>query len=347
MASVVFQDRAVGAVLGSFVADAAAVPLHWIYNQEKLDSILAGYGGCEFLDKNHCPFYNIATGSFSCYGDQAYCILEAMNEGDGYDEKKYKELLTTTFGADTDYDMEKKLGRPVKREDCPISGPWRSGSIKTFLKNIEDEAEKTGADDSQADCFSKVAPIVCLYAGTMGLEKKVEDVVRVTQDNDLAVAAAVAAALILEEYILQGPNASADCIRTVLPKISPLIRDDIQKALDAKDMSHKEAVKEFGLSCSLPGSLQGAVHCLVKSDGKFVSTVRSTIEAGGDNCARCCFVGACMGAKVGLREIPHKWVAETSRGLEVIQQAAQYMDMRKASYEATREALRAKQEEQQ
>ena len=42
----------------------------------------------------------------------------------------------------------------------------------------------------KSDCLGKVAPLVALYAGDAKLLEIVEDVVRVTQDNDIAVACA-------------------------------------------------------------------------------------------------------------------------------------------------------------
>ena len=51
---------------------------------------------------------------------------------------------------------------------------------------------------SQADGFVKVAPLVALYAGDPKLPEMVEKMVRVTQDNDLAVACSVAGNTMLQ-----------------------------------------------------------------------------------------------------------------------------------------------------
>ena len=48
--------------LGATVADAAARPLHWVYNQKKLFSYIKGKKDFTFLKKNKSPFYNIKTG---------------------------------------------------------------------------------------------------------------------------------------------------------------------------------------------------------------------------------------------------------------------------------------------
>ena len=61
----------------------AALPLHWIYNVEVLDKAVGGRSDPEFLPEPHCPFYHIATGRNSCYGHQAYVLLESLAECKG------------------------------------------------------------------------------------------------------------------------------------------------------------------------------------------------------------------------------------------------------------------------
>lgn len=49
-------------------------------------------------------------------------------------------------------------------------------------------------DDSQIDCVTKIAPLVAMFAGHPDLLFHVEDVIRMTQDNDIAVTIGLAAA---------------------------------------------------------------------------------------------------------------------------------------------------------
>ena len=48
--------------LGATVADAAARPLHWVYDQKKLLTYIKGKKDFAFLKVNKSPFYNIKTG---------------------------------------------------------------------------------------------------------------------------------------------------------------------------------------------------------------------------------------------------------------------------------------------
>merc|ERR1719487_832707 len=73
------DDRALGAILGSFVADAASMPLHWIYDTKKVAK-LVGDGKPEFFHTPSCPFYKYALGEDTPYGQQSRVYLAAMSQ---------------------------------------------------------------------------------------------------------------------------------------------------------------------------------------------------------------------------------------------------------------------------
>ena len=62
---------------------------------------------------------------------------------------------------------------------------------------------ETGSDnDIQIDAVTRIAPVVALYAGRKDMLNKVEEMIRVTQNNDIPVAFALAAARVWKLYIL-------------------------------------------------------------------------------------------------------------------------------------------------
>lgn len=77
------QRRALGAVLGAVVADAAAMGVHWVYDPKELDrlfdlrkSVLAGKQegkgevGLDFFEPPQSPFFSYESGRASPYGEQ-------------------------------------------------------------------------------------------------------------------------------------------------------------------------------------------------------------------------------------------------------------------------------------
>ena len=81
--------------LGATVADAAARPLHWVYNQKKLLTYIKGKKDFTFLKKNRSPFYNIKTGKVSGYNDVGQVMFTTLIEGHKNIEKRFKKKVVT------------------------------------------------------------------------------------------------------------------------------------------------------------------------------------------------------------------------------------------------------------
>ncbi|KAJ8300030.1 hypothetical protein KUTeg_021549, partial [Tegillarca granosa] len=140
-------------------------PLHWNYKQEKLESLIEGLDEIAFRQESANPFYCIETGKQSCYGDQTYCILKSLVENND------------------------------KNPLLPIHSPWRHFSIKDFIRNYDKKLDVTGSEtDKQIDCILRAIPVTALFAGRSDMVDRVEDVIRITQNNDLCVAVGLAAA---------------------------------------------------------------------------------------------------------------------------------------------------------
>lgn len=61
-----------------------AQPMHWIYNPERLKEVLSDLEPCpEFRPQSANPFYRRETGEQTCYGDQAYVLLESLSQCGG------------------------------------------------------------------------------------------------------------------------------------------------------------------------------------------------------------------------------------------------------------------------
>jgi hypothetical protein len=151
-------------------------------------------------------------GSNSCYGDQAREVLFSIAECAGVDPHAVERRFADRFSEDGDYGPLPKDGmyNGSKQDvrELPIKGPWRHISLAGFLKNIQRgyHYPECGTGDAQADCFIRVVPVIALYAGHPDLLEKVEQVVRVTQDNPPAVAVSQAFARVLEGIIISGCN---------------------------------------------------------------------------------------------------------------------------------------------
>ena len=89
--------------LGATVADAAARPLHWVYNQKKLNSYIKGKKDFSFLKKNKSPFYNIKTGKVSGYNEIGQVMFKTLQEGHENINERFKKNILKNFGPGSVY----------------------------------------------------------------------------------------------------------------------------------------------------------------------------------------------------------------------------------------------------
>lgn len=239
-------ERAVGAIIGAAVADAAAQPMHWIYSPDRLKEVLSDLEPCpEFRPESANPFYRRATGEQTCYGDQEYVLLESLSRCGDVDVADLTKRFYTFFGPGTVYDLP--LNDPYRQKGgpkaiLPINGPWRNGSIKAFMRNMDAGKEETGCDvDCQMDGVTKLAPLVAMFAGRPEMLYKVEKAMRVTQNNDMCVAGTLAAARFLEHFILNGPDPNV--VNVVLDQLKDPKRQNPQE-LDNAVIAQIYQVKE-------------------------------------------------------------------------------------------------------
>jgi len=312
MANLDNRERRKAAIIGSLVADAAVNPMHWVYNVDTMTNLLENNDAPEFRKEWACPFYVQATGSFSCYGDQNYCLLKSLAQNQGFDLKAYVKDQYAMFGPGSKYKAN------PGRDGMPKQGGWINGNISRSLDNLKQGNELAGSDEAESDSFSKVISIIALYAGNDCLNEKIEQAVRTTLNNDKAVRTAQYYGRLLEECILTG---SYDVMKwyEALPECD--VKDEIKIVFEKKDLDHRAAAKELGIACSLPGSFQCTIDCLLKCNDNFTDAVRMALSAGGGNCARSIAVGALLAAKHGIKSIPETWVARTTVGKEVVELA--------------------------
>jgi len=156
------------------------------------------------------------------------------------------------FGPNTEYGP---LGSTNVQSagDLPIKGPWRHGSLDTFLRNIRRGLTfpECGSNDGSSDCFVKVVPVIALFAGHPDLVSYVTDVVRVTQNNTTTVGYACAAARILEQIILKGTHGQ-EAIRVAAKtmvqstnRVDSEIGAQLEELRDLQDLPYLDGVKMY------------------------------------------------------------------------------------------------------
>ena len=186
--------RRIDAIVAAFVADAAAMPLHWIYDTDDLDAILVEANRTErpeFLSPSRAPYYSYPTGEFTPFGEQMLVYLRALADSGG----SFDADATAAAYADY-YSAAAVASRPfesyVDRATTEFLVNYGAGRRPPFC----------GGDDAETNAVAHVLPVAAARAGFDDFLESCEAAIRVVQDNEDAVAFGLAFARILEAVIL-------------------------------------------------------------------------------------------------------------------------------------------------
>ena len=297
--------------LGATVADAAARPLHWVYNQKKLLTYVKGKKDFTFLKKNKSPFYNIKTGKVSGYNDVGQVMFKTLVEGHENIEERFKKNITKNFGPGSKYWENLNLRakyRKVKDWRGIIKGPWIHQNIIEAVKNIRAKKKLTGGTKvDESDGFCAALPYF-LYGYDFNSLKKIISTVTVSK---ISLKYALAKFHLID-LALKG---NKDPINGFLKKFKKnsyfkSVVEDIKKVKRLKSKPHAKVVKKLGMACSYPGTFNSSIHSIINSTN-YKDAILRTIKAGGCNCSRVNFIGAYFAALKGVNSILKSWIKKT------------------------------------
>lgn len=324
-------ERKVGALLGSLISDAAALPIHWMYDAEALAKIIAGAPkDFAFLPNPSCGYYHLETGKNSIYGDVVRAGLMALSASGGETNfDTIKASLRAMFGGEFNAYQRTLVAREAKV--YPVAGPWISHTLISFLENAD--KEETGCDSNDTEGFMLALPFVLNAVkdeDSVFPADEIRQIMKVLISKDLTADYSLVLASVLFDVVATGKLDMFDENKLLKSKYLDVVKDENKAAIleEFKDVAanlvnpegadHTAVVrsKSFGCACPNPGNTKGVSHSLGLFDPKsdtFKDVLLRELAAGGDNCSRSNPTGAFMGALVG---VPSDWVTKYSHGLE-------------------------------
>ena len=306
--------------LGATVADAAARPLHWVYNQKKLLTYIKGKQDFTFLKKNKSPFYNIKTGKVSGYNEVGQVMFKTLVEGHRDIEERFKKNITKNFGPGSIYWKNLNLRakyRKVKDWRGIIKGPWIHQNIIETVRNIKSKKKLTGGKKvNESDGYCAALPYF-LYGYNLKDVKKIISTVTVSK---ISLKYALAKFYLID-LALKGCKDPINEFMKIFKKNSYFksIVEDMKKVKRLKSKPHPLVVKKLGMACSYPGTFNSSIHSIINSTN-YKGAILKTIKAGGCNCSRVNFIGAYFAALKGLDTIPKSWIKKTDLAKKILEQ---------------------------
>ena len=306
--------------LGATVADAAARPLHWVYNQKKLLSYIKGKKDFTFLKKSKSPFYNIKTGKVSGYNEVGQVMFKTLVEGHRDIEKRFKKNITKNFGPGSIYWKNLNLRakyRKVKDWRGIIKGPWIHQNIIETVRNIKSKKKLTGGKKvNESDGYCAALPYF-LYGYNFKDIKKIISIVTISK---ISLKYALAKFYLID-LALKGCKDPINEFMKIFKKnlYFKSVVEDMKKVKRLKSKPHPLVVKKLGMACSYPGTFNSSIHSIINSTN-YKGAILKTIKAGGCNCSRVNFIGAYFAALKGLGTIPKSWIKKTDLAKKILDQ---------------------------
>lgn len=295
----------VAAIIGALVADAAALGLHWLYDTERIAQI-EKTKGLVFLPPSADDYSGVSgyfahgkkqAGDSSAYGELCLLMLRHIARHGRFYRMDYQAEYRSYFGPGGGYQGY-------------IDSPTRQ-TLQTLLPlKSEDFPLQSGADDDQFAALAALPAIVATHQESQdALKAKIEQVVRLTNHNDTAVAAAQYAGCVLLAVLNGQPiqQALADSLPHAGEKLRPLL----EEALQVKTLDCAAVAKHFGNACHVPEGMPVIAH-IANHAPDYRTAIEENIRIGGDSCGRSIMLGAIMAAHTaqqnGFNSIPLEWL---------------------------------------
>lgn len=287
--------------LGALVADAAAMGLHWIYDQQHI--MMVAPHEPEFRQPSLAHYDNVKgyyahptrrSGDQSQYGEQVLVMHRSLKDG-VYDHAAYAKAFHGHFGYGGAY-----VG-------------YIDRATRQSLNNaigVEDLTQAKGSNDDQLPAIAKLPPLVAamLDAEDEAFFAAVDTAVAVTNENELSQEyGRISAAMMRAAGRGETPE---EIIAAGRAQAGPDAAALIDEAVAMKDQSSNSVAAHFGMACYLKSAIPFVVHNILLSQS-YAEAVRRNIYAGGDTCGRAVLLGAIMGGMFGEggeHGIPELWV---------------------------------------
>jgi len=305
--------------LGATVADAAARPLHWIYDKKKLKSYIKNKKIITFFKENRCPFYSIKTGEVSGYNAVGQVMFKTLINTQQQNKiiTNFKKNIIKNFGPGSRYWKNLKLRKKYKKIKwtTAMKGPWIHQNILETIKNIKLKKTVTGGTKvNESDGYCAALP----YSLFDSSDSKLKKIIRTVANGKISEQFALAKLKIIN----LADEGNKDPINLFIKLNSKSnyfknVIENIRKVKKLKNKPHNIAVKEFGKACSYPGTFNGSIHAIITSKN-YKNAIIKTIKAGGCNCSRANFVGAYFAAKDGIKSIPKDWIKKTNPAKNIL-----------------------------
>lgn len=351
------MDRIAGCILGVFIGDALGVGVHWQYDLEKLEAdrgFVTGYldplPGTYHSGTSDAPGRGkLRAGQLEQQGVIDKILLESLAHNKRLNQQDFLDRFEDVILKDPTMDGTREGGRYGWTDksiceiyDCRITKqqPW---------------SQCAPPRSDTPDAIVRAALIASLYFQTpremsvqVELHAKSATLDSSVQAHSVAFASMIGAALqgvpldhSMRDFLYQQPGralpfssllSSKDYDPTYGHFTEPdsllwfgSIAKGVKEFQKSLNPAHR-GVLLYGQFCAFFASLPSAYYCVARFPETFEDAVLCSVNGGGQNTMRTSLVGALLGARVGLSNIPTRFLSELEDAdylVELAKQVAQ------------------------
>lgn len=283
------MDKHNGMLIGSFLGDAFALELHWIYDTE-----LTKKKYYEMTELGN-PMENLyhkgkVSGDFTHYGDQTLNILKLVS--------KINQPSETDFVDNFKEFMETYKGYIDK-------------ASKETISYLEKGIVKGSASDEMGG-IARMSPLIFFNRDDRELCKElVVTQTKITHDNEQLFEIGEFFADVTFE-VLDGLKPS-EAIYELMDDYSTFIKDNIDKAKSKLGEDSIDAIKLFGQACSSSQGFPSVIYLILKYEDDILEALKTNVIAGGDSAARGMILGMVLGAYIGEKNLPKSLLLDINK----------------------------------
>ncbi len=272
------MERMKGMLFGSFVGDAFALNVHWVYDTDKL--AIEASSQTDYAEPSKSLFHSHKhKGDFTHYGDQSLLLLKSISANKGFDLEIFK---TNWLSFMKNYEG------------------YQDHATKESLALL-DNRSNTGSSSDELGGFSRCFPLIYYHFDDPKLHQLVEAQTRMTHDDESLIRMShFITDLILELIIGKSLETAIQLTLEKHPEFDELFKR-IQANLGQDTVSF---VKDIGQSCTSEYAFPAALYLSIKYQNNFLEALRYNNLCGGDSASRGMLIGALLGLLNGYHEIP-------------------------------------------
>ena len=345
------KDRAAGAIVGAFIGDALGVGPHWYYDLEEMRRDHGDWIDGYTEPKPGRYHYGLKAGDLSQAGIILLLTVRSLAERGGYDQADFCRRMDEELFPKLD---GKAANGPGGYTSQSIREAWRRR-----IKEGKPWGEVAGNADT-TEAIERCLALAVRYAGDpRALAKHVSANAALTQSDDVILSMTVAYCAVLG-HLVQGHSldeqTSDQLMALVKSGVLPFhaVTSGHMQVVRPGDPEHSregrfaspdallmpsymaeaaadpgikiepawKASTVYGMPCATYFQLPAAYYLAARFRNDFESAVLHAINGGGQNEARAILTGALVGAQVGLKGIPERFIDGLTDAREIMRVAS-------------------------